>query len=144
MSSALSKVLAVFFTVMSIFLPAQPENTEISVSQVTTKSTSLSFELKNNTGRIIGRPLVSMIEKQDENGNWQEADIGFGYTEITYNVYPGQSTVEGIIFSPLCNLEKGIYRLTVEYSVKSALKEVLNQKMEKVRVTEEFTIIEAE
>ena len=149
MSSAISKILAVFFTVMSIFLPAQPENVEITIRQVTTESSSLSFELTNNTGRMIGRPLVALIEKQDENGNWQEADVGFGYNEIAYNVYPGQSTSEGVSLAALHGndsyiLEKGLYRITVEYPVKSVLKEVLKQKMEKVRVTEEFTVIEAE
>jgi len=143
MSSAISKILAVFFTVMSIFLPAQPENVEITIRQVTTESSSLSFELTNNTGRMIGRPLVALIEKQDENGNWQEADVGFGYNEIAYNVYPGQSTTEGIMLTnypedDFCTLEKGLYRLTVEYPVKSIL------ITEKVRVTKEFTVIEAE
>ena len=148
MSSAISKILAVFFTVMSLFLPAQPENVDITVNRVTTKSSSLSFELTNNTGRMIGRPHVALIEKQDENGSWQKYDIGFGYTEISYILYPGQSTSEGIFFTShpdedYRSFEEGLYRLTVEYQIKSLIKAGLNQEAEKVRVTAEFTVIEA-
>lgn len=145
MSAVLSKVLAVFFTVVSIFLPAQPENAELTVRQVTTQSSSLTFELKNNTGRIISRPLAVLIEKQDENGQWQKADTGFGYNEIFYNLYPGQSTTEGIILTrypeeEFCNLSEGLYRLTVQYTV---VESVLKEKSVTVNITAEFTVIEA-
>ena len=81
----------------------------------------------------ICRPHIALIEKQGENGTWQEADVSFGYYEIAYNLYPDQTASEGISLAALHGndsyiLEKGLYRLTVEYPVKSALKEVLKQK----------------
>lgn len=76
----------------------------------------------------ICRPHIALIEKQDENGTWQEADVGFGYYEIAYNLYPDQTASEGISLAALHVNDSYILEKGLKYPIKSALKEVLKQK----------------
>ena len=140
MSAFISNVLAVIMTLISIIMPAKPNNVELTVRKITTESTSISFEIKNNTGRLMGRPNVSLIEKKDENGKWQKADINFGQTEEYYNIYPGMSAVDSVFLaseSPeeSSMLSEGEYRLTVSYRIGTISIETI-----KGSISSEFTV----
>ena len=121
MTAFFSKILVVFWTFMAIFLPARPDNVKVKVIPVTTESTAITFECENNTRRTIDRPYVTSIEKKDENGNWQNTNIAYGYTEEAYSIYHGRSSVDSIelgdIFEDFEGLKKGEYRLNVKYII---------------------------
>lgn len=123
MKAFISKILAVFMTLISIVLPAEPNNVEFSVHDTTTASTSIVYTCINNTGRRIGRADTVSVEKNVD-GQWQETGIDFGRTEIFYYISPGGSSTDSIFFDPDMSgnnraqyLEAGEYRLTISYSV---------------------------
>lgn len=119
MSAFFSTILAIFMSVLSVILPAKPDNVNVTVRPVTTETAIITFECENNTRRTIDRPHVTSIEKKDENGNWQNTDIAYGYTEEAYSIRHGGSAVDSIelgdIFEDFEGLEKGEYRINVKY-----------------------------
>ncbi len=123
MSAFLSTVLAILMSVLSVVYPAKPENVKLTVRPVTTQSAEITFECENYTRRTIDKPTVCAIEKKDENGNWQSVNISYGWTDIGYDLSPGERVVESIIFHSITDehqaLEKGEYRLTIEYTLKA-------------------------
>ena len=123
MSAFLSTVLAILMSVLAVVYPAKPENVKVTVRPVTTQSSGITFECENRTRRTIDKPTVSAIEKKDENGNWQSVDVTYGWTDIGYNLSPGESAVDSIIlgnfFDEFEGFEEGEYRLTVKYTLKA-------------------------
>lgn len=119
MSAFFSTIIAIFISVLSVILPAKPDNVKVIVRPVTTETAIITFECQNNTRRTIDRPHVISIEKKDENGDWQNANIAYGYTEEAYSIRHGGSSVDSIelgnIFEEFEGLEKGEYRINVKY-----------------------------
>ena len=141
MSTFLSTVLAMIMTLISIIMPAKPNNIKITVRQTTTESSSIVFEVQNNTGRLVSRPHVTLIEKKDGNGQWQKADFTYGWTEEAYNIYPGMSATDSVFFSThepdyTPPLTKGEYRLTLEYKTGNISGELVPGK-----ASAEFTVV---
>ncbi len=121
MSAFFSTIIAIFMSILSVILPAKPDNVKVTVRPVTTETAIITFECENNTRRTIDRPHVTSIEKKDENGNWQNTNIAYGYTEEAYSIRHGGSVVDSIelgdIFEDFEGLEKGEYRINVKYSL---------------------------
>ncbi len=121
MSALFSAVLAILMSIISVILPAKPDDVKVSVRPVTTETAIITFECENNTRRTIHRPYVTSIEKKDENGNWQNTNIAYGYTEEAYSIRHGGSAVDSIelgdSFENFQGLEEGEYRLIVRYIV---------------------------
>ena len=121
MSAFFSTIMAIFMSILSVILPAKPDNVKVTVRPVTTETAIITFECENNTRRTIDRPHVTSIEKKDENGNWQNTNIAYGYTEEAYSIYHGRSSVDSIEigdpFEEFKGLEKGEYRLNVKYII---------------------------
>ncbi|MBE6786128.1 MAG: hypothetical protein E7538_07860 [Ruminococcaceae bacterium] len=119
MSTIFSTILAIFMSVLSVILPAKPDNVKVTVRPVTTESAIITFECENNTRRTINRPNVISIEKKDENGDWQNANVAYGYTEVAYSIHHGGNAVDSIelgnLFEDFDGLEKGEYRINVKY-----------------------------
>lgn len=119
MSTFFSTILAIFMSILSLILPAKPDNVIVTVRPVTTETAIITFECENNTRRTISRPYVTSIEKKDENGNWQNANIAYGYTEEAYSIRHSGKAVDSIelgdIFETFEGLEKGEYRINVKY-----------------------------
>ena len=119
MSAFFSTIIAIFMSILSVILPAKPDNVKVTVRPVTTETAIITFECENNTRRTIDRPHVTSIEKKDENGNWQNTNIAYGYTEEAYSIRHGGSVVDSIelgdIFEDFEGLEKGEYRINVKY-----------------------------
>ena len=119
MSAFFSTIIAIFMSILSVILPAKPDNVKVTVRPVTTESTAIVFECENNTRRIIDRPGVASIEKKDENGNWQRVNMNYIFTEEYYAIYPGKSAVDSIgMLSESFDaykLQKGEYRITITY-----------------------------
>lgn len=141
MSTFLNTVLAMIMTLISIIMPAKPNNIKITVRQTTTESSSIVFEVQNNTGRLMSRPNVALIEKKDGNGQWQKADFTYSWTEEYYNIYPGMSATDSVFFSThepdyTPPLTKGEYRLTLEYKTGNISGEVVPGK-----ASAEFTVV---
>ena len=124
MKELMSKILVVIMTLVSIIMPAKPDNVEVSVRPVTTESAGLTYECVNNTGRRMDRPDIKSLEKEVD-GEWVEVPLVYGRTEIAYYVNPGGNCTESIDLGGLDEngefyvfyLEEGHYRLTVEYTV---------------------------
>lgn len=143
MSTFFSTVLAIIMTLISIIMPAKPNNVKITVRQTTTESSSIVFEVQNNTGRLMSRPHVASIEKKDINGQWQKADFTYGWTEEAYNIYPGMSATDSVFFSTydpnyIPPLTKGEYRLTLEYKIGNISGEVVPGT-----ASAEFTVVQS-
>lgn len=121
MSAFFSTIIAIFMSILSVILPAKPDNVKVTVRPVTTETAIITFECENNTRRTIDRPHVTSIEKKDEYGNWQNTNIAYGYTEEAYSIRHGGSVVDSIelgdIFEDFEGLEKGEYRLNVKYII---------------------------
>lgn len=121
MSAFFSTIIAIFMSILSVILPAKPDNVKVTVRPVTTETAIITFECENNTRRTIDRPYVTSIEKKDENGNWQNTNIAYGYTEEAYSIRHGGSVVDSIEigdpFEEFKGLEKGEYRLNVKYII---------------------------
>ncbi|MGN1348326.1 MAG: immunoglobulin-like domain-containing protein [Acutalibacteraceae bacterium] len=119
MSAFFNTILAIFMSILSVILPAKSNNVNVTVRPVTTETARITFECENNTWRTISRPCVTSIEKKDENGEWQNVNIAFGYTEEYYSIHHGRSAVDSIElgdpFEEFTGLEKGEYRITVKY-----------------------------
>lgn len=119
MSTFFSTILAIFMSILSVILPAKPDNVIVTVIPVTTETAIITFECENNTRRTIDRPYVTSIEKKDENGNWQNTNIVCGCTDEAYSIRHGGSAVGSIelgdIFETFEGLEKGEYRINVKY-----------------------------
>lgn len=141
MSAFISKFLAVIMTLISIVMPAKADNAELTVRKVTTESTSISFEIQNNTGRAMSRPDVSLIEKKDENGQWQKADFLYGRTEEYYIIYPGRSAVDSVFLvsensEEATTVPKGEYRITLKYKISN-----IRDEATPGTVSAEFTVL---
>ena len=121
MSAFFSTIIAIFMSILSVILPAKPDNVKVTVRPVTTETAIITFECENNTRRTIDRPHVTSIEKKDENGNWQNTNIAYGYTEEAYSIRHGISSVDSIelgdIFEDFEGLKKGEYRFNVKYVI---------------------------
>ena len=119
MSTFFSTILAIFMSILSVILPAKSDNVIVTVRPVTTETAIITFECENNTRRTISRPYVTSIEKKDDNGDWQNANIAYGYTEEAYSIRHGGRAVDSIelgdIFDDFESLEKGEYRINVKY-----------------------------
>lgn len=119
MSTFFSTILAIFMSILSVILPAKPDNVIVTVRPVTTETAIITFECENNTRRTISRPYVTSIEKKDESGNWQNTNVAYGYTEEAYSIRHGGKAVDSIelgdIFETFEGLEKGEYRINVKY-----------------------------
>lgn len=64
MSTFFSTILAIFMSILSVILPAKPDNVIVTVRPVTTETAIITFECENNTRRTISRPYVTSIEKK--------------------------------------------------------------------------------
>ena len=119
MSTFFSTILAIFMSILSVILPAKPDNVIVTVRPVTTESAIITFECENNTRRTISRPYVTSIEKKDDNGDWQNINIAYGYTEEAYSIRHGGRAVDSIELGDISEtfegLEKGVYRINVKY-----------------------------
>lgn len=119
MSTFFSTILAIFMSILSVILPAKPDNVIVTVRPVTTETAIITFECENNTRRTISRPYVTSIEKKDNNGNWQNTNVAYGYTEEAYSIRHGGKAVDSIelgdIFETFEGLKKGEYRINVKY-----------------------------
>lgn len=146
MQTVISKILAIIMTLVSIIMPAQPNNVDVSVREVTTNSAGLTYVCVNNTGRKIDRPDIKCLEKYVD-GEWEEVDLAYGRTEIAYTVNPGGDCVESVDFGGLdenfefynFHLETGYYRLTVEYTVFNAF-----GKGQRGQASAEFDVLDAD
>lgn len=122
MTAIISRILAIFMTLVSIVLPAQPNNVEVTVRDMTTESAGIVYTCVNNTGRRMDRPDIVSIEKNID-GEWQKVKIGLEITDEFYYVHPGYSCTERAGFGTLDNennyvnqhLDAGEYRLTIGY-----------------------------
>ena len=146
MTQFISRILAILMTLVSILMPAKPDNVEVTVKDMTTESACITFTCVNNTGRRMDRPEIKMIEKNVD-GEWEEVQTGYFMTEIAYYVNPGFSCTESV---ELCNLdedfnviythlEPGVYRLTVKYGVLNIREELQNDEASCI-----FTVTQAE
>lgn len=121
MSAFLSTIFAILMSFIAIFLPMKPDNVTVTVNPVTTETAIITFECENNTRRTISRPHVTSVEMKDENGNWQNADIVYGYTEEAYSIRHGRSKADSIEIGDPFNesegLKTGEYRLNVKYII---------------------------
>ena len=119
MSTFFSTILAIFMSILSVILPAKPDNVIVTVRPVTTETAIITFECENNTRRTISRPYVTSIEKKDNNGNWQNTNIAYGYTEEAYSIRHSGEAVDSIELGDISEtfegLEKGVYRINVKY-----------------------------
>lgn len=125
MTEFISRILAIIMTLISIIMPVKPNNTELTVKEMTAESSTVAFTCVNNTGRRIDRPDVKCIEKKVD-GQWKEVDVSFVRTDIGYSVNPGMECTDSV---SLCRwnddtempeyvtLSKGEYRMTVVYAV---------------------------
>ena len=125
MTAFISRILAIIMTLISIIMPVKPNNTELTVKEMTAESSTVAFTCVNNTGRRIDRPDVKCIEKKVD-GQWKEVDVSFVRTDIGYSVNPGMECTDSV---SLCRwnddtemheyvtLSAGEYRLTVVYAV---------------------------
>lgn len=124
MTAIISRIFAIFMTLVSIILPAQPNNVEVTVRDMTTESAAIVYTCVNNTGRRMNRPDTASIEKNVD-GEWQKVTIGLVRTEELYYVHPGYSCTERAEFGTLDNennyvnqhLDAGEYRLTIYYKI---------------------------
>lgn len=124
MQAIISRIMAVFMTLVSLLLPAQPNNVEVRVKDMTTASVSISYTCINNTGRRMSRPDIKTLEKKVD-GEWQEIKISYARTEIAYHVNPGIACSESAVLEEFDEngniiynyLEAGEYRLTVYYRI---------------------------
>lgn len=146
MQAIISKILSVIMILVSVIMPAQPNNVEVSVRDITTKSAGLTYDCVNNTGRRIDRPDIKSLEKYVDN-EWEEIALPYGRTEIAYFVNPGGDCTESVDFGGLDEnfefyvfyLEEGYYRLTVEYTVFN-----LFDKGQKGQASATFDVLDAD
>lgn len=146
MTAIISRIFAIFMTLISIILPAQPNNVEVTVKDMTTQSTSIVYTCVNNTGRRMDRPYIKSIEKNVD-GEWQKVSISLTITEEFYCVHPGGSCTEGAGFVSFDenfseaheHLEAGEYKLTIGYGISS-----FSQGRQQGEASCLFTVTEAE
>ncbi len=126
-------ILLICIAIFHFMLPAQPENLEVTVNPVTTETRAISFEIKNNTHRTVGRPTFSF--ERNVSGEWEDAGFNYAIPEYGYTLYPtGTETESAYIENPEA-LTAGEYRLTVFYRVGTGIKSVSEQQ-----VSVDFTV----
>ncbi len=116
----ISKILVFFITLAFLLLPAKPENLEITVNPVTTETQGISFEIKNNTNRPVGRPNFSF--ERNVNGQWESSELIYAVPEYGYTLYPTQTATESVWIENPESITEGEYRLTLSYRVGKGIK----------------------
>lgn len=125
MTDFISKILIFFFTVASFFTIAQPSDVEITVNEVTTESTSISFTYQNKTGKIMSEINSYKLEKNVD-GEWVDMELVVFIPEVAYRTYPNTQVKDGFQLLRVdgdgltitdFKLGKGEYRLTISYRI---------------------------
>ena len=135
----LADILVYLITAFYLILPAQPDNAELTVREVRAGDSGITYEIVNNTRRIIGKPDSFIMEKNID-GYWVEmSDTNIAMTDVAYTVFPGgflsdtvwiygfpesdvfpeSNPLPSVSFDDTDGFEQGEYRLTVFYPVKS-------------------------
>ena len=148
MSTIINTLISIVLIFSTMFLPAKADGVEITVKEMTTSAAGITFVCENKTNRKISRPHIVSIEKNVD-GNWEKVDIGLGTTEIAYDLYPGQDSIESADFGTLDensfefinqHLDEGEYKLTISYNLTDCLK----SKVEQGYSSAVFTVTSAE
>lgn len=110
--------------VLSMLLPAKPNNVTLNVSApVTTETTVITFEIENRTRRTIYFPEESYIFETQTDDGWTALEVlPHDVIEPMYELRTGLTTTEQVPLEILFGgpLGAGVYRLTFFYNVGSA------------------------
>lgn len=126
LTHTLGNILIFIITAFHLIFPAQPENLEITVNPVTSESRSITFEIKNNTHRPVGRPNFSFERKVD--GKWEKAGFIYYIPEYGYTLTPTATETEGVYIENPESVTAGEYRLTVIYRVGTGINSTSKQQ----------------
>ncbi|MBR3553372.1 MAG: hypothetical protein IKN72_08290 [Clostridia bacterium] len=120
----ISNLFVTIVAVLSMLLPAKPNNVTLNVSApVTTETTVITFEIENRTRRTISYPEESFcLEEQTADGWNPVEEVDHGVNEPMYQQRTGLTAKEQIDLSTVYGgpLGAGVYRLTFFYNVGSA------------------------
>lgn len=117
MTNLISKILTFVVLLVTLVLPANPNNAPVTVKEVTTQSEYISYTYTNRTNKTIdSSSWVSAFEKNVD-GEWIPVKFCQAIPEVAYSVFPGKT--DSASFDVEENLTIGQYKLTVSYNYKT-------------------------